>query len=134
MRAFLLALLLMLGPIAPGAWAQQDQITATINGQLDAFTHRDAAKAFSFASPMIKRIFGTADNFAAMVQNGYPMVWTPQAAEMMELRTVAGNLWQRVHITDVDGKGWVLDYEMVQTPDGWRINAVQLLQGTDLGA
>ena len=134
MRAFLLALLLLLGALTSGAKAQEDQISATINGQLDAFTHRDAAKAFGFASPMIQGIFGTPDNFAVMVQNGYPMVWTPKSAEMMELRTVAGNLWQRVHITDADGKGWVLDYEMVQTPDGWRINGVQLLQGTDLGA
>jgi hypothetical protein len=131
-RVLLLSLALMLA--AGAAPAQQDQITATIDGQLDAFTHRDAVKAFSFASPMIQGMFGSPDNFAAMVQQGYPMVWTPKASEMLELRSVAGSLWQRVHITDDAGKGWFLDYQMVETPEGWRINAVQVLPGTDLGA
>ena len=131
-RPLLVSLALMFA--ATHAPAQQDEITATISGQLDAFTQRDAAKAFTFASPMIHGLFGTPDNFAAMVATGYPMVWTPKDARMLELRTVTGSLWQRVHITDADGKGWLLDYQMVETPDGWRINAVQVLPGTDLGA
>ena len=85
---------------ATHAPAQQDEITATISGQLDAFTERDAAKAFTFASPMIHGLFGTPENFAAMVATGYPMVWTPNDAQMLELRTVAGVLWQigRAHV------------------------------------
>ena len=129
-------LILSLALILAGnlALAQQDEIAATIENQLSAFSARDAAKAFTYASPMIHGLFGTPDNFAAMVASGYPMVWTPKDPQMLELRSVAGSLWQRVHITDADGKGWLLDYQMVQTPDGWRINAVEVLPGTDLGA
>jgi hypothetical protein len=53
---------------------------------------------------------------------------------MLELRTVAGNLWQRVMITDVEGRTHLLDYMMVETPEGWQINAVQLLPSPDVGA
>lgn len=47
---------------------------------------------------------------------------------------MAGALWQRVFVTDAEGRGHVLDYQMVETPDGWRINAVQLLRAEGLGA
>jgi hypothetical protein len=120
--------------LASAALAQQDDIAATIDAQMQAFTARDAEKAFSYASPMIRGLFGTPENFAAMVQQGYPMVWTPESFRMLDLRTIAGALWQRVYVTDAQGKGWFLDYQMVETPDGWKINGVQILPGTDVGA
>jgi Domain of unknown function (DUF4864) len=129
-RMILIAVLALTG----GAQAQQDEIIATIDGQLQAFIARDAEAAFSYASPTIQGLFGTPDNFAAMVATGYPMVWTPSDPQMLDLRDVAGSLWQRVHITDSQGRGWVLDYQMVQTEEGWKINAVQVLPGVDVGA
>ena len=69
-----------------------------------------------------------------MVKNGYPMVYRPADVQMMELREVAGNLWQRVRITDQAGAGWYLDYMMVETAEGWQINAVQILPAPDVGA
>lgn len=132
MRAALRLIALSLLPAA--ALAQGDEIAATIDAQMQAFIARDADKAFSYASPMIQGMFGTPDNFAAMVQQGYPMVWTPESTKMLELRTIAGALWQRVYVTDAQGKGWFLDYQMIETPDGWKINGVQVLPGTDVGA
>ena len=114
--------------------AQEQPIQQTIQSQLDAFVKDDFATAFTFASPMIKGMFGTAENFGMMVSQGYPMVHRPAAVKMLELRTVAGNLWQRVMITDVEGRTHLLDYMMVETPEGWQINAVQLLRAPDLGA
>lgn len=128
----LLTLMALIWPMAVPA--QENEIAATIDAQMQAFTARDAEKAFSYASPMIRGMFGTPQNFAAMVQQGYPMVWTPQGFRMLELRTIAGALWQRVHVTDARGKGWFLDYQMIETPDGWKINGVQILPGNDLGA
>lgn len=114
--------------------AQEAPIQSTIQSQLDAFLTDDYALAFTFASPMIKGIFGTSDNFGAMVQQGYPMVARHGAVQMLELRTVAGNLWQRVMITDTMGRTHLLDYQMIETADGWQINAVQLLPAQDVGA
>ena len=116
------------------AQAQEAPIQSTIQSQLDAFQSDDYARAFTFASPMIKGMFGTPDNFGTMVQQGYPMVARHGAVQMLELRTVAGNLWQRVMITDTMGRTHLLDYMMVETPEGWQINAVQLLQSPDIGA
>ncbi len=116
------------------AFAQEAPIQSTIQSQLDAFTTQDSAKAFSYASPTIKGIFGNSNNFGLMVQNGYPMVWQHQAVKMLELRAIAGNLWQRVMITDGAGATFLLDYKMMETPEGWQIDAVQLLPKQDIGA
>ncbi|NJS39740.1 MAG: DUF4864 domain-containing protein [Rhodobacteraceae bacterium] len=113
--------------------AQDTPIEQTIQSQIDAFLADDFVTAFSFASPNIKGMFGTAENFGAMVKNGYPMVYRPAEVEMGELREVAGNLWQRVRVVDQAGKAWYLDYMMIETAEGWQINAVQLLPAPDIG-
>ena len=115
------------------AFAQEEPIQTTIRNQIAAFQADDFAKAFTYASPMIHDIFGTPENFGTMVKEGYPMVWRPSQVEMQELRTVAGSLWQRVRITDAKGQSYLLDYQMVESPDGWRINAVQVQKADDLG-
>lgn len=119
--------------LALPALAQDTPIEQTIQNQIDAFLVDDFATAFSFASPNIKGIFGTAENFGSMVKNGYPMVYRPAEVEMGELREVAGNLWQRVRVVDQAGKAWFLDYMMIEAAEGWQINAVQLLPAPDIG-
>jgi hypothetical protein len=120
--------------LALPAAAQEQPIQQSIQSQIDAFETDDFTRAFSFASPNIKAIFGTPENFGAMVTQGYPMVHRPSAVTMLELREVAGNLWQRVMITDQAGRIHMLDYMMVETPDGWQVNGVQLLRAPDVGA
>lgn len=116
------------------AIAQEAPIQQTIQSQLDAMAANDFPRAYTYASPTIKKLFGPVENFELMVKKGYPMVWQHQAVKMLELRTVAGNLWQRVMVTDLRGSTYLLDYMMVETPDGWQINAVQLLQQAGVGA
>lgn len=127
-----LALALVLAPALP-APAQEGPIRDTIQNQIEAFRADDFARAFTFASPTIKRLFGTPENFGAMVMNGYPMVHRPAEVQMGELREIAGNLWQRVRIVDQAGRAWALDYMMIETPEGWQINAVQILPAPDVG-
>lgn len=120
--------------LALPATAQEAPIKATIENQLQAFQADDFATAFTYASPNIKAIFGTPENFGRMVCEGYPMVHRPAAVKMLELREVAGRLWQRVMITDQMGRTHLLDYQMVETADGWQINAVHLLKAEGVGA
>ena len=136
MRRLLLSLALsVLSALSVSAQeARNPAIETTIQQQFDAFRADDVGTAFSFASPTIKRLFGTPENFGMMVRNGYPMVWRPAEVQYLELRKVAGNLWQRVMVTDQAGRTHLLDYQMVQTGDGWQINAVQLLPGVGVGA
>jgi len=114
--------------------ARNPAIEATIQGQFDAFRAEDFSRAFNFASPTIKGLFGTPERFGTMVQNGYPMVANPATVRMLELRDVADGLWQRVMVTDQGGRTHILDYQMVETPEGWQINAVLLLPEAGVGA
>ncbi|MEY4983367.1 MAG: hypothetical protein RIR62_1633 [Pseudomonadota bacterium] len=132
MRGPAFAFLLSLAAL-PAA-AQEDPIQSTILNQIEAFKADDFATAFTFASPNIKGIFGTPENFGMMVRNGYPMVHRPADVRMLEQREVAGRLWQKVLITDAEGRSHVLDYQMVETPEGWQINGVQLLPSGGVGA
>ncbi len=116
------------------AFAQQAPIQDTIRAQIQAFQVDDFAKAFTYASPTIHAMFGTPDNFGAMVRQGYPMVWHPSQVDMMDLRTVGGAFWQRVRVTDAKGQSYLLDYQMIEGPDGWLINAVQMQKAPDVGA
>ncbi|CUK01639.1 hypothetical protein RUE5091_02275 [Ruegeria denitrificans] len=133
MRHLLLALSLSAG-LASGAFAQSDEIEANIAAQIKAFEADDFATAFTFASPNIQRLFQTPENFGVMVKRGYPMVWRPAEVQFLELREVAGALWQKVMIIDGAGRVHILDYQMVQMENGWKINGVQLLGNSDPAA
>ncbi len=119
---------------AQNALPRDAGIEGTITAQIDAFLADDFAKAFTYASPNIQGMFGTSERFGQMVRNGYPMVWRPDDVQYLELRDIAGNLWQKVLIRDRQGGAHVLDYQMIQTPEGWRINGVQILQAPDVSA
>ncbi|KPP83770.1 MAG: hypothetical protein HLUCCA08_08185 [Rhodobacteraceae bacterium HLUCCA08] len=118
---------------APAARAQSDGIEAVIRAQLGAFTDRDEAGAFAYASPALQVYFGTPEVFGRMVRGGYPMVWDNADAQMLERREIAGRLWQKVLIEDAAGRIWVLDYAMIETAEGWRIDGVQILPAPDAG-
>lgn len=116
--------------------AAQDNaaIEGVIGDQLQAFNDRDVSAAWSYASPNIKRLFGSESNFAAMVQQGYPMVWDNEDVRFGELRDLSGMLFQRVLIRDAQGVLHMLEYQMIETENGWQINGVQLLPAPDIGA
>ena len=132
--ALLIALSMPLPANAQDAQPPSPPIRATIQSQIDAMAAGDFAAAFTFAAPSIKGMFGTADRFEMMVRQGYPMVVAPRDVRMLELRTVAGNLWQRVLMVDGAGTTHLLDYMMVETPEGWQIGAVQLLPSQGVAA
>lgn len=114
--------------------AADPAIAAVIQQQLDAFEADDFARAFSFASPTIKGLFGTPDNFGLMVKRGYPMVYRPGEVRFLDLREIGGVLWQKVLIRDAAGAFHTLDYQMVQGEGGWLIDAVRLLEAPQVGA
>ena len=118
--------------LAFGAAANPDKMQSVIDRQIEAFQADDFAGAMAFASPGLQRYFGTPERFGQMVTQGYPMVWRPGTVRYLENRTQGDVHWQRVMITDMQGKVHVLDYRMIETADGWRINGVQILDAADL--
>lgn len=111
-----------------------DAIEDVIGSQLQAFNNRDISEAWQYASPNIKRLFGNPGNFGQMVRQGYPMVWDNADVRFLELRDLRGGLWQKVMVRDAQGGLHILDYQMVETAEGWQINGVQLLPAPDVGA
>ena len=130
----LVAMILMVLSLALPAQAQdQSAIEETIGNQLQAFNDRDVVEAWQYASPMIQGMFGNPQNFGMMVQQGYPMVWTNSEVRYLELREISGRLWQKVMLRDATGGLHILDYQMIETENGWQINGVSILPAPDTG-
>ncbi len=122
---------------ATSALAEEPRVTGietTIQSQIDAFLADDFATAFTFASPNIKRLFGSSQNFGSMVARGYPMVHRPSAVEFLELRKQGPLLFQKVMIKDANGIPHFMEYNMIQTESGWQIDGVELLRAPPVGA
>ena len=88
----------------------------------------DFDKAFTFASPSIKKIFGNSNNFGKMVRRGFPMLWRTKVVDYLKLLIVDGALVQRVMITDINDEIFILNYIMVETIKGWKIRGVTIDQ------
>jgi hypothetical protein len=132
MRKVLAVILLALA-LLPVAVRANDAISQVIRDQLTAFQADDFATAFSYASPMIRQLFGTSDRFGQMVQQGYPMVYRPAEVTMLDQRVQGDTTIQRVQIRDASGRTHLLDYLMIDGGEGWLINGVQFVRQLEAG-
>jgi hypothetical protein len=112
--------------------ADREAIRAVVEDQLAAFQADDAIRAFSHASPMIRRMFGTPSNFIRMVATGYPPVYRPQAVEFQDIVSVDGTPTQRVFLIGPDGRSVIALYAMeLQAGGVWKINGCFLVKAED---
>jgi hypothetical protein len=133
MRYFILSLIVALG-LSGAARAEEAALQAVISSQIEAFLAEDVDRAYSFASPFIQRKFGTPETFGTMVREGYPMVWRPSDVTFLDAEVIAGKLWQSVMLRGPAGKTWIVDYEMIELEDGWKINGVQVREAPKVAA
>jgi hypothetical protein len=129
MRHMISAILVTLALALP-AKANED-IEKVISNQIDAFLADDFETAFTYASPMIKDIFGTPEKFGQMVRQGYPMVWRPSEVNFLSIDRRGKELWQNVMVRDAEGALYILEYQMVPGGTGWLINAVRVRKATE---
>lgn len=102
-------------------------IRSVIERQLAAFQADNGGLAFTFASPKIRAMFGTADNFMNMVRTGYPPVYRPRNAAFLDIVSIRGQPVQRVLLTGQDGTDVIAHYFMERQPDGaWLIDGCVL--------
>jgi hypothetical protein len=93
-----------------------------VGAQLEAFASDDAKRAFSYASPSIRAMFGTPERFLEMVRVGYPAVYRAAGITFLIPLRVDGELVQGVHLTDAAGALWLATYHLERQADGsWRI-------------
>jgi hypothetical protein len=81
---------------------------------------------------MIQGMFGTPENFGMMVRNGYPMVWDNSDVRFLDRTEFQSQTRQEVQIQGPQSLFYILDYQMIETPDGWRINSVQVIPTPDV--
>ena len=93
-----------------------------VSAQIDAFANDDAKRAFSYAAPSIRAMFGTPERFLAMVRAGYPVVYRASRVTFLIPLSDEGDLLQGVHLTDGAGTLWLATYRLERQADGiWRI-------------
>lgn len=128
MQSFFTIIAIMVALAGPArADGAAEAVQGVISGQITAFLADDFTTAFTFASPGIRRLFGTPERFGAMVRDGYPMVWRPGDVRYLELEGSGDARRQIVEITDGAGRLHRLEYSMVLTDAGWRIDGVRFL-------
>ena len=127
---YLLLIIALLLPV--NVSAQDNSIENVIRDQLQSFNERDIAGAWEHASPVIKGIFRTPETFAMMVENGYPMVWDNSDVRFLDQTKIENMTRQEVQIQGPDGLFYILDYQMLETTNGWQINGVQVIPAPDV--
>jgi len=127
LAAFCLLLGLAFGAGVPARAQPVSEVDAravrtVVSAQLEAFAKDDAKRAFSYAAPSIRAMFGTPERFLAMVRAGYPVVYRAAGVTFLIPLRAESDLVQGVHLTDGDGTLWLATYRLERQPDGsWRI-------------
>ena len=103
-------------------------VRSVIQAQLAAFAADDAKRAFSYATPQLREMFGSADKFIEVVREAYPVVYRHETVAFLKPELADGMLLQGVHLTDGQGVLWLALYRMERQRDrSWRISACQLV-------
>lgn len=112
--------------------ADRAAVMATIRDQLAAFSADNGPAAFALASPTIRHLFGSVDNFMDMVRAGYPAVYRARNVEFRNAVGLGDEVVQRVRLVGPDGRPVVAAYQMQKQPDGtWKINGCSILEDDD---
>ena len=109
---------------------EKTEFQRIITAQISAFRADDGPAAYSFAAPVVRKIFPTPEIFMSMVKRGYPQVYRPQSFNFTEaLIDPMGRPAQKMLVVGPDGKTYEALYSMEKQPDGtWRISGCTLLE------
>jgi hypothetical protein len=140
LRSVLAVVLLIFMSVAAFAQSisetEKSEFQRIITAQISAFRADDGPAAYSFAAPIVRKIFPTPEIFMSMVKQGYPPVYRPQSFNFTEaLIDPLGRPAQKMLVVGPDGKTYEALYSMEKQPDGtWRISGCTLLEIPGLDA
>lgn len=105
-----------------------DEIHNIISDQLTAFINEDATRAYSYAAPLVKLRFPTADLFMNMVEKGYGAIYRSTSHDFgRSLLAKENEFFQELIVTDEQGKTWQSVYVMQKLSKGdWKIKSVHI--------
>lgn len=99
---------------------------AIIEAQLAAFRQDEGAKAFSFASPDIQRVFESPENFMQMVKSNYRVVYRNAQVKFLSFQGDESFAQHVVQMVDENNALWSVLYTLEKMKDGsWRISSCQ---------
>ena len=108
---------------------EEKKIKSIVNQQLEAFQNDDFEKAYSFASPTIKRMFSSPEVFRKMVIGGYQAVYRPQSIKMGSVEIIKGVTTLKVYLVDPNGEFVTANYLMEKQENGeWLISGCILIK------
>tara|TARA_B100001057_G_scaffold104176_1_gene101619 strand:- start:554 stop:988 length:435 start_codon:yes stop_codon:yes gene_type:complete len=97
-------------------------IKIVVEEQLKAFANDDFEKAYSYAAPLIKKIFASPEIFKNMVTTQYQAVYRPKKIDFGDVKIVRGAPTINVFLVDPDGNFVTATYLMQLQPDNnWLI-------------
>ena len=106
---------------------EENEIKFIVNQQLEAFQNDDFEKAYSFASPTIKKMFSSPEVFRKMVIGGYQAVYRPQSIKMGSVEIIKGVTTLKVYLVDPNGEFVTANYLMEKQGNGeWLISGCVL--------
>ena len=106
---------------------EENEIKSIVNQQLEAFQNDDFEKAYSFASPTIKKMFSSPEVFRKMVIGGYQAVYRPQSIKMGSVEIIKGVTTLKVYLVDPNGEFITANYMMEKQENGeWLISGCVL--------
>ena len=99
-----------------------EQVQSVVRAQLAAFAADDGERAFSFAAPELRQMFGTSALFMHMVRASYPVVYRPASVTFLQPKPDQDVVLQPVQMTDAKGASWLAMYRVQRQADkSWRI-------------
>ena len=102
---------------------EENEIKSIVNQQLEAFKNDDFEKAYSFASPTIKKMFSSPEVFKKMVIGGYQAVYRPQSIKIGSVEIIKGVATLKVYLVDPNGEFVTANYLMEKQENGeWLIS------------
>lgn len=123
----LAALVLFAAPSRAQTTEDAAAFRGVISSQVEAFRRDAWDTAFAYASPGIRRMFGTSDRFRSMVLGAYEAVARPRVFEFEDATVLDGRPTQPVFVIGPNGVARRAFYFMEQQPDGdWKIDGVVL--------
>ena len=106
------------------------QIRDVILGQIRAFRGDDAQKAFSYATPEIKRMFKTPKNFLDMVRRSYVSVYRPKNFKFRPIQMIGDSIVQPLAVIGPSGVQKIALYTMERQPNqSWKISGCIMAHG-----
>jgi hypothetical protein len=102
--------------------ADWDRIRSVVTAQREALVAGEGERAFAFATPALRRQYGSAEAFMRMVRSGYQALVDARYVELLEGAVIEGSTIQPLRLVMPDGAVLVALYTMERQRDGsWRI-------------